>query len=198
EYLVMAAELARVKSRVLLPAAPAEATGEEGEDPRAELTRRLMEYQRFKNASAELRRKEEARQKVFPPRAEPLDEMKGDETLTDATVFDLFRAFREILDEKRERQDFEVQITNLSVTDRIQYLLDIVNTAESVAFNHLFNSANTRQEIIVTFLALLEIMRLKLVRVQQTGHFETIRVYPAADVQAQKEALAAYQESPAE
>ena len=194
EYLVMAAELARIKSRMLLPQSPTEEASEEGEDPRAELTRRLLEYQRFKSASFELRRREHDRHQVFGRGAEPVLEEEGEETLVDATVFDLFSAFKRIIDEKKGQAGFEIEITNLSVTDRIHYLLEILNASDSVTFESLFTPLNTKQEIIVTFLALLELMRLKLARVQQTGHFETIRVYCASDKATQSQALKDYQE----
>ena len=194
EYLVMAAELTRIKSRTLLPKAPGEDSLEEGVDPRDELTRRLLEYRRFKNASFDLRKMEHERQQLFARGAELVLEEEGEENLVDATVFDLFSAFKKIVEEKKGRPDYEIEITTLSVTDRLHYVLEILNSAESVTFESMFTPLNTKQEIIVTFLALLELMRLKLIKVQQGEHFETIRVYTSADRETQKEILRDYQE----
>ncbi len=120
---------------------------------------------------------------------------EAEETLVDASVFDLFSAFKKILEEKKDLPGYEVEITHLSVTDRIHYLLELLNATDSVTFESLFTPLNTRQEIIVTFLGLLELMKLKLARIQQIGSFETIRVYGSADKKTQEEALKDYQET---
>lgn len=195
EYLVMAAELMRIKARSLLPKPPKEEDDEEGQDPRAELTRRLLEYQRYKNASFDLRQKEHERQQLFGRGAEFEIADETDETLVDANVFDLFSAFKKILEEKKDLPGYEVEITHLSVTDRIHYLLELLNATDSVTFESLFTPLNTKQEIIVTFLGLLELMKLKLARIQQIGSFETIRVYGSADKETQEEALKDYRET---
>lgn len=194
EYLVMAAELMRIKTRSLLPKPPEDEEKEEGQDPRDELTRRLLEYQRYKNASFDLRLKEHQRQQLFGRGAEIVHHVEGEEALVDANVFDLFTAFKKILDEKKDTPDYEVEITHLSVTDRIHYLLELLNATDSVTFESLFTPLNTKQEIIVTFLGLLELMRLKLARIQQVGSFETIRVYRVADKETQAEVLRDYME----
>lgn len=194
EYLIMAAELTRIKSRMLLPKAPVEEGGEEGPDPRAELARRLLEYQRYKNAAFELRNKEHERQQIFLRGSEVLLEEEGDDTLVDATVFDLFAAFKKIMEEKQLDPSYEIEINTLSVSDRIHYLLEILNASESVTFQSLFTVINTKQEIIVTFLAMLELMRLKLARVQQGDHYDTIRVYVAADRETQAQVMKDYED----
>ena len=80
----------------------------------------------------------------------------------------------------------------MSVTDRIQYILDILNSSDSVTFESFFTVLNRKQEIIVTFLAILELMRLKLLRVQQSQHFEPIRIYKAVDQKTQDAILQEY------
>jgi len=112
--------------------------------------------------------------------------------LVDASVFDLFKAYQKILDAKSFEKDYEIEITEMSVTDRIQYILEILNASESVTFESLFTGLNKKQEVIVTFLAILELMRLKLLRVQQTNHFETIRIYKSADQETQDAILQDY------
>ncbi len=198
EYLVMAAELTRIKSKILLPAPE---TDEEfdagaGEDPRAELMRRLREYQRYRDAAFELRLKEHDRQQVFARGGQiEIEESSEGKELVDASVFDLLKAYQKILDTKSFEKDYEIEITEMSVTDRIQHIMEILNASESVTFESLFTVLNSKQEVVVTFLAILELMRLKLLRVQQTRHFETIRIYKSADQQTQDAILEEYQQS---
>ena len=195
EYLVMAAELTRIKSKTLLPSP--EMSEEDdfggGEDPRSELMRRLREYQRYRDAAFELRMKEHDRQQVFSRGVEiEIEESSETPELMDATVFDLFTAYQKILDAKSFEKDYEIEITEMSVTDRMQYILDILNSSDSVTFESLFTVLNSKQEIIVTFLGILELMRLKLMRVQQSQHFETIRIYKSADQKTQDNILQEY------
>ena len=195
EYLVMAAELTRIKSKTLLPSL--EISEEDdfggGEDPRSELMRRLREYQRYRDAAFELRMKEHDRLQIFSRGGEiEIEENSETPELMDATVFDLFTAYQKILDSKSFEKDYEIEITEMSVTDRMQYILDILNSSDSVTFESLFTVLNSKQEIIVTFLGILELMRLKLMRVQQGQHFETIRIYKSADQKTQDDILQEY------
>ena len=196
EYLVMAAELTRIKSRVLLPSDSFEIDKEAGKDPRAELLARLLEYRRYKNVSDELRKLEIERQRVFPSGGMPvLDDVEEGEVLVSATVFDLFTAFKNVLEKKSFGKDYDIDITTLSVAERIRTLLEILNTTETVTFESLFTALNTKSEIIVAFLAILEMMRLRLIRVMQMETFETIRVYLNADKDYQDEVLKKYDDS---
>ncbi|MCH7500142.1 MAG: segregation/condensation protein A [Nitrospinae bacterium] len=194
EYLVMAAELTRLKSKTLLPSHGEDEDGEEGTDPRDELTRRLLEYQRYKHAAGDLRQLEYERQQLFSRGSEIHIEEGEEEVVVDATVFDLFSAFKQVLSRRTFKEDIEIKITTLSVSERITRLLDTLNENESVTFESLFVDNRTKQEIIVTFLALLELMRMSLIRVQQGTHFETIRVYRTSNREAQEEALKDYNE----
>ena len=198
EYLVMAAELTRIKSKTLLPSPETEEDAHltAGEDPRAELMRRLREYQRYRDAAFELRMKEHDRQQVFLRGGEiEIEESSENGQLVDANVFDLFKAYQKILDSKSLKKDYEIEITEMSVTDRIQYILDILNSSDSVTFESFFTVLNSKQEIIVTFLAILELMRLKLLRIQQNQHFETIRIYKSVDQDTQDAILQEYHRS---
>ena len=195
EYLVMAAELTRIKSKTLLPSPETDEESEfgGGEDPRSELMRRLREYQRYRDAAFELRMKEHDRQQIFSRGGEiEIEENSENLGLMDATVFDLFTAYQKILDAKSFEKDYEIEITEMSVTDRMQYILNILNASDSVTFESFFTVLNSKQEIIVTFLGILELMRLKLMRVQQGQHFETIRIYKSADQKTQDDILQEY------
>ena len=191
EYLVLAAELAKIKSKTLLPIPETEedVLTAAGEDPRAELMRRLLEYQRYKEAAFELRQKEYDQQQLFSRTGEVVLENSEEELLIEANVYDLLTAFQKVLKEKSFKKNYEIKVTTLSVSDRISGLLEILNASESVTFDSLFTSLNTKQEVIVTFLAILELMRMQLIRSQQARQFDVIRIYTAVDRETQEEIL---------
>ena len=191
EYLVMAAELAKIKSKTLLPIPETEedVLTAAGEDPRAELMRRLLEYQRYKEAAFELRQKEYDQQQLFSRTGEVVLENSEEELLIEANVFDLLTAFQKVLKEKSFKKNYEIKVTTLSVSDRISGILEILNASESVTFDSLFTTLNTKQEVIVTFLAILELMRMQLILSQQARQFDVIRIYTAVDRETQEEIL---------
>ena len=191
EYLVMAAELAKIKSKTLLPIPESEedALTAAGEDPRAELMRRLLEYQRYKEAAFDLRQKEYDQQQLFTRAGEVVLESSEEELLIEANVFDLLTAFQKVLKEKSFKKDYEIKVTTLSVSDRINDILETLNLSESVTFDSLFTTLNTKQEVIVTFLAILELMRMQLIRSQQARQFDVIRIYAAVNREIQTERL---------
>lgn len=197
EYLIMAAELTRIKSKVLLPVPEQELEeGEEGQDPRAELMRRLQEYQRYKEAAFDLRVREHDRQQVFVRGGDVLaDEDMDEEMIAEASAFDLLNAFQKILKNKEYKKDYEIKVSTFSVAERLTHILEILNAAKTITFDSLFTVLNTRQELIVTFLALLETMRLKLVRIQQAKQFDPIRLYLSADQETQEQILHQYHSS---
>ena len=180
EFLVMAANLLYIKSRTLLPKdqqMPDEETEEE--DPRWELIRQLIEYRKFKEAASHLRDQEELQAALFP-RAVSLDPAHApvlDETmmLGDVGIFDLINAFQKAL--KRlpvEEKPGEIREETYTVTDRINHLMHRIDRGVSVRFEELFGEATTRNELVVTFLALLELIRMKQFRVRQEEQFGEI------------------------
>ena len=194
EYLVMAAELAKIKSKTLLPTPETEedALAAAGEDPRAELMRRLLEYQRYKEAAFELRQREYDQQQLFTRPGEVELSNSEEELLIEANVFDLLTAFQKVLKDKSFTRNFEIKVTTLSVSDCISDILEILNASDSVTFDSLFTVLDTKQEVIVTFLAILELMHMQLIRSQQGQHFDTIRLYMAVDRDAQAEIMKEY------
>jgi segregation and condensation protein A len=98
-------------------------------------------------------------------------------------------AFQKVLKEKSFKSNYEIKITTLSVSDRIGDILELLNASESVTFDSLFTTLNTKQEVIVTFLAILELMRMQLIRSQQARPFDVIRLYVAVDLETQEEIL---------
>ncbi len=173
EFLVMAATLIQIKSRMLLPPEEvAEGVAEQMEDPRLELVQRLLEYQAYKDAAAILKEREEESLKIFSREPEEGAEEQGDAELClfDVNVFDLLGAFRKLL----ESAPPEVQtITKetLTVKDRMFLIVDRLESSDSIRFEELFGETAGRSQLIVTFLALLVLLRVGLARVYQEGEF---------------------------
>jgi segregation and condensation protein A len=190
EYLVMAATLLLIKSRTLLP--PSEEDTEDEElDPRANLVRQLLEYQRYREAALELAERPLLNRDVFvrPPLdddSQELAELKLDDAppRVRATVWDLFEAFRRVLQKAAEVEPVhEIETEPVSLRDRARVVLEQLRAARCIEFESLFTESSTRLEVVVTFLALLELMRLKAVTATQEERFGRIVVELAvADV----------------
>jgi segregation and condensation protein A len=190
EFLLMAATLIHIKSRMLLPVE--EVTGEEPEDPRFELVQRLIEYQAFKEASLALREKEEEWSNVF--HRQPADEEKGEEEpgeldLFDLSLFDLMGAFRKLI-EKAPPEVVNITRETLTVKDRISFIIESLENQDTIRFEDLFAGNATRTYLIVTFVALLEILRLGLARAYQERDFGAIWI-----INSQREPVAESQPS---
>lgn len=180
EFLVMAANLLYIKSRTLLPRDQQMPDEEvEEDDPRWELIRQLIEYRKFKEAASHLRDQEELQAALFP-RAVSLDPahapiIDANMMLGDVGIFDLINAFQRAL--KRlpaEEKQGEIHEETYTVTDRINHLMRLVDRGVSMRFEELFGDASTRSELVVTFLALLELIRMKQFRVRQEEQFAEI------------------------
>ena len=177
EYLVMAATLAHIKSKMLLPTPP-EDQDEEGElelDPRAELVRRLLEYQKYKEAAELLGGRSVLGRDVFP-RGAPAPSVEGPAPLAQVSLFKLLDAFQGVLERAKTVIDHEINLERFSITDRIIQLADVLRNAGRVPFERLFAGQHTRAELIVTFLALLEMTRLRMTKLIQEAPLESIQV----------------------
>ena len=177
EFVVMAANLIYIKSRSLLPAhvQPPEEEAEE-EDPRWELVRQLVEYKKFKDAAAHLGKRELAQENLFT-RIPDAPELVAERPLGEVSVFDLINAFNGILKRLNQREDLrEIFEENYSVSDKIDLIMKITGSGVPLKFTELFASSSSRTEIVVTFLALLELIRLKQLRVVQEGAFGDIEL----------------------
>jgi segregation and condensation protein A len=173
EFLAMAATLIYIKSKMLLPS-DEETTPEEMEDPRKELVQKLIEYQKFKEAATHLRDREEEWTKVFR-RETVLCEDDGEIYLSDVSLFDLLSAFKKIL-ETAPPEVGKITKETLTVKDRMSLILEIIEEKNTVRFEELFKDGITRTQLIVTFIALLELIRLGLLRAYQERHFGNIWV----------------------
>jgi segregation and condensation protein A len=178
EYLLMASTLLYIKSKMLLPASSEEGE-EEGEDPRAELVRRLLEYQKYKEAAAELEKRPMLDRDVFL-RSTPMEvEDAGEEERVEVNLFELIEAFRKILERVKTEEFHEVILDRLSVEEKAQEIFSLLQREKrSMAFHLLFPGQASRRVIIITFLAILELVKMKLVRIFQLAPFETIRISP--------------------
>lgn len=177
DFLVMAATLIQIKSRMLLPPEE-EAAAEELSDPRLELVQRLLEYQAYKDAAGILREHEDEALNYYSRTPVEIEEGADDQSelyLFDVNLFDLLGAFRKILD----TTPIEIRtITKetLTVKDRMLHIAELLEQTETVRFEELFQDSITRVQLIVTFLALLEVLRLGLARVYQEQDFGQIWV----------------------
>lgn len=166
EYLLMASTLAHIKSRLLLPPDPSE-EGEEAEDPRAELTRQLLEFERYKQAAEGLSALESVRSLVFVRPGGALPEFKG-EALLEVGLFDLIQAFRQLLQGLDEEQRLAVRREQFAVMDKVNWILEMLERDGPSSFMDLIGHFPSLAEKIATFLALLELIRLQLVVAFQT------------------------------
>ena len=179
EFLVMASTLTLIKSRMLLPVQEGE-EDDEGEDPRAELIQNLLEYQKFKDLASELHEKELAQREIFTREGVDRELSSTDEIWIDATIFDLLNALKELLESAPGEVTDEIFVDEITVSEKINHILERLEENEFVQFESLFSGFTNKIEIIVTFLALLELIKMRMIRVQQTSHFGAIRIYKLA------------------
>lgn len=172
EFLVMASTLMQIKAQMLLPAPDAEP--EDGPDPRQELVNKLLEYQRFKEASSILAGWNERARDVYYRRLPP---PFGEEDFTlKASTVDLLAAFKRVLD-AAPREVGQVLREEIPIEVKIREVLDLLETRASIAFEELFKPGLRKLDLIVTFMALLELIRLKQVVARQSAVFGAIRLY---------------------
>ncbi len=180
EYLLMAATLTHIKSKMLLPPQEEEELEEEELDPRAELVRRLLEYQRYKDAAADLQSFSLLGRDVFtrPVFAPELEEGGEDREIEAVGLFELTKAFRRLLEDIPETDFHEVTGERLSVTDRIHFLLGLLEIKkQGIAFADVFSGNPDRHEVVVTFLAMLELVKMRLVNLMQTSRYGSIWLF---------------------
>jgi segregation and condensation protein A len=180
EFLVMAATLMHIKSRELLPVdQQAQAQDEDaGEDPRWELIRQLVEYKKFKDAAAQLQVLEARQENVFPRTPARLEFASETPSRCEASIFDLVSAVNAVLQRFGQRaEQREIFEDKWTVADRIQHLMRVLGEQARMKFSELFAGAASRSEIVATFLALLELIRLKQVAATQEEPFGEIVVY---------------------
>lgn len=182
DFLVMAATLLQIKSRTLLPVEEPEEGEEDELDPRAELIRRLMEYQQYKEAGMVIGARALLGREVFVRTCpDPvLAAARNEEGPLEVSLFELVDAFRVLLARIPAEQFHDVAAAEtFSIADCINEILSLLQERETVQFDDLVRDEFTRERVIVTFLALLELCRLKLIRIFQNSHEGSIWFIPA-------------------
>jgi len=181
EFIVMAANLIYLKSRSLLPIdqqPPVEDAEED--DPRWDLIRQLIEYKKFKEAAAELHLRELKQERIFAREAGASSLLQEPLRLEEVGIFQLINAFQAVIKRIEARQDQEIFAERFSVSEKIDTILQRVANGARLRFSDLFGAVVSRVEVVVTFLALLELIRLKQVRALQKNMFEEIEIAAAA------------------
>ncbi len=177
EYLVMAATLAHIKSKMLLPKPPVDQDDESAEelDPRGELVRRLLEYQKYKHAAEKLGASPVLGRDVFV-RGAPAPSIDGPSPLAQVSVFKLFDAFQRLLSKVKQTAEHLIDVDRISISERIIQLTDLLRGRGPVPFSELFDENTTRPDLIVSFLAVLEMTRLRMMVVVQEGPLAPIQI----------------------
>ncbi len=181
EYLLMAATLIHIKSKMLVPLENVddESPGDEPEDPRAELVRKLLDYQRYKEVSAYFSECDMMSRDVFPSGSNEVAHLKSEFESTgiiDVSLFHLIEALQSVIKKSKEKIIHEVTAERLSIRDKLAELTERLKNDSMFLFTALFEETATKPVIIITFLALLELMKLKMAKVVQTERFGPIRV----------------------
>ncbi len=175
EFLVIAATLMQIKSKMLLPAQEGQQEAEK-EDPRQELVRRLLEYEKFKEIAQTLREKEANQQEIFKrPKAIEKDQIKPEkEVYFEASVFDLLNAFSKALENVPKELFYQVVKDEFTIQDKIHEILHLLLIQNSALISELFARAKSKIETIIIFMAILELIRLKEIAVCQKEYFGEI------------------------
>jgi segregation and condensation protein A len=186
EFVFMAATLIHIKSKMLLPPPHEDGTEDDIEDPRAELVARLLEYQRYKEAAQVLYERQTLRSAVWLRSETSLaairaEDASNQEELVDVDLFELLTAFRSVMERLRQRRDITFEKETVTVEEMIQILSDRVAPGSSVSFEQLFEDVGSRILLVVTFLAILEMVRLQVFRIYQQKPFGTIHVSRPAE-----------------
>lgn len=178
EFLVMAATLMQIKSKMLLPLEEFKGISEEQEDPRQELVKRLLEYEKFKEIAQNLRERETDQRDVFKRPKSPGQEIPEDNqgVYFEASLFDLITAFSAALEGVPKELFYEVIKEEFTVEDKVHDILHMLIASSGLRLSELFAKAKNKLEIIVTFLAILELIRLKEIIARQKGLFQEIEI----------------------
>lgn len=185
DYLLLASTLIHIKSKMLLPAQDnGEENSEEEADPRAELVKQLLDYQVFKEAAAQLGQRPLLERDIFK-RGYALESRDGEEAEYEAeeemSVFELVEAFHRIISAIGKTEFMEIDVEKMSLNDRINEIMGRLNERKKLTFAELLGDYSNKRMILYTFLAILELIRLRMIRVYQASPFGVIRVVLAGE-----------------
>jgi segregation and condensation protein A len=181
EYLVMAATLLHIKSQMLLPADPVSEQEAVEDDPRAQLSRQLLDYQKYKQATENLQAMDNRRSLIWIREDPVAEEFSGEELLT-VDLLDLISSFKKLLGRMDEESRLRMKKDHASVADKITWLTDLLSESPSLSLQVLLETLEVRQEQIAAFLAILEMMRLQMIVVFQRKLAGEIRIARFEDV----------------
>ena len=181
DFIVMAAELMHIKVRMLLPKAPGE---EEEEDPRADLVRRLLEYKRYKEASAVLSKLEDESVKLFYRQGFHSDEKKvaledQEESLKNVTMYNLIASFKRVLDNVPKKIYHDVELLNVTIDEQMSYIADTFRQREEITFFELVSHMTEKIRIIVTIIAMLEMVKNRIIDIRPADYEDDFIIYRA-------------------
>ncbi len=180
EYLVLASTLIHIKSRMLLPK-DEEDESEEEADPRKELVQQLIEYQSYKDAAVQLDSRPLLERDVFKRGAEIHEDTSADADI-ELSIYDLVAAFQKIVSRMDKEELLEISGEKMSVTDRINEIMDKLTKERNVVFTDLLDGLITnKRKIIYTLLAILELMKLRMIKAYQSGPFGVIKIFLAVE-----------------
>ncbi len=179
DFIVMAATLMRIKVKMLLP----KTQDEVEEDPREELVYALIEYRKFKEAAEVLKAKETEQAGWFPRTDFSfLEKMPEDEILVEASLYDLVSAFKRMLDLSPKETFHTVNYPKVTIEERIEFVWNYLIRKDGVIFTELFSDTPIKLVMVVTFMAILELIRLQKIYIRQTKHFSDIWVFRSEKV----------------
>ncbi|MFH1888676.1 MAG: segregation/condensation protein A [Candidatus Omnitrophota bacterium] len=178
EFLVMAATLIQIKSKMLLPVDESQGQEAEQEDPRAELVKRLLEYEKFKEIAQDLRERETDQRDIFkrPKAPEPQALQDNQGVYFEASLFDLITAFSSALEGISKEVFYEVIKDEFTVESKVHDILHMLLVSVSLRLSDLFSKAKNKIEIVVTFLSILELIKMKEIVARQKGPFQDIEI----------------------
>ena len=176
EFIVMAATLMHIKSKMLLPPEVVPVEEQEDEDPREALVRQLLEYQRFKEAAQNLGELATKQQAFFrrPGDGAVTAAVAGEEPYFEASLFDLLSAFSKVLKEIPKETFYQIIKESFTVEEKVQFVRELIRQQHRVTFHDLFGPGRSKLEMIATFLAVLELIRQRAIQARQDGLFGEI------------------------
>jgi len=185
EFIEMVATLMLIKVRMLLPNPPTE-DDEEPVDPRIELVNQLLEYKRFKEASQQLKVLEEENRRYFPRQLSDLPRQfqkeENEFPLSDVTLFDLLTAFKRALNNMPKVTVHQVQTIKVTIEEQVEFILNKLSGKKYLLFSELLQDISEKIRLIVTLIALLDLMRLRIVSARQSDIFGEIRLIPLQQI----------------
>ena len=180
EFLVMASTLTHIKSKMMLPPSESPDGDDDGLDPRAELIRRLLEYKSYKDAAISLEDKEETWSQVYTRPADVSPDLSSEDEplLFDFHLFDLLAALKDVM-ARMPDANFEITAETVSITEKISQILSRLESVDSMLFADLFEGSTSKAQVIGTFLALLELVKTRVIKAFQVEQFGAIRIMKA-------------------